>query len=212
MNFLNLKLYSQSLPPWQNSLVLQFISITKSSRLIRTSTFPILLSTLNVKPRVASSVPLRECARPNFNPDINRLAPATSRKEDEPPVTDTCQVLSWPRNKASNAMLQLHQQLNKIVEMLAIQRKKSSLTQPQVSLFKVWSINPFKHLSGPMFRESPRLTSSLISNLVFSLTRESSSSFVNPTWSRIQCTSSNPVTNLRVIRQFHPFFFSLLEF
>ena len=37
--------------------------------------------TLNVKPRVASSVPLRECARPNFNPDVNRLAPATSRKE-----------------------------------------------------------------------------------------------------------------------------------
>ena len=32
-------------------------------------------------------------------------------------------------------MLKLHQQLNKIVEMLAIQRKKSSLTQPQVSLF-----------------------------------------------------------------------------
>ena len=32
-------------------------------------------------------------------------------------------------------MLKLHQQLNKIVEMLAIQRKKSFLTQPQVSLF-----------------------------------------------------------------------------
>ena len=68
-------------------------------------------------------------------------------------------------------MLQLHQQLNKIVEMLAIQRKKSSLTQPVKSLFSmmtVWNMNPFKQLSGPMFGESPRLTSSLISNLVFS--------------------------------------------
>ena len=135
MNFLNLKLYSQSLPPWQNSLVLQFISITKSSRLIRTSTFPILLSTLNVKPRVASSVPFRQCARPNFNPNITDWHQRPIARSDEPPVTDTCQVLSSPSKKAYNAMLQLHQQLNKIVEMLAIQRKKSSLTQPQVSLF-----------------------------------------------------------------------------
>ena len=67
-------------------------------------------------------------------------------------------------------MLQLHQQLNKIVEMLAIQRKKSSLTQPQVSLFDddCLKYEPFQTAFGPMFREIPRLTSSLTSNLVFS--------------------------------------------
>ena len=36
------------------------------------------------------------------------------------------------------------------------------------SMMTVWSMNPFKQLSGPMFGESPRLTSSLISDLVFS--------------------------------------------
>ena len=67
-------------------------------------------------------------------------------------------------------MLKLHQQLNKIVEMLAIQRKKSSLTQPQVSLFDddCLKYEPFQTAFGPMFREIPRLTSSLTSNLVFS--------------------------------------------
>ena len=37
-------------------------------------------------------------------------------------------------------MLKLHQQLNKIVEMLAIQRKKSSLTQPVKSLFSMMTV------------------------------------------------------------------------
>ena len=138
---------------------------------MRTSTFPILLITSNVKPRVAPSVPFRQCARPNFNPDITDWQQRPVARSDGPPVTDTCRVLSWPSEKASNAMLKLHQHLNKIVEMLAIQRKKSSLTQPVKSLFSmmtVWSMNPFKQLSGPMFGESPRLTSSLISNLDFS--------------------------------------------
>ena len=67
-------------------------------------------------------------------------------------------------------MLQFHQQFNKIVEMLAIQRKKSSLTQPQVSLFDddCLKYEPFQTAFGPMFREIPRLMSSLTSNLVFS--------------------------------------------
>ena len=67
-------------------------------------------------------------------------------------------------------MLQLHQQLNKIVEMLAIQRKKSFLSQPQVSLFDddCLKYEPFQTAFGPMSREIPRLTSSLTSNLVFS--------------------------------------------
>ena len=87
-------------------------------------------------------------------------------------------------------MLQLRQQLNKIVEMLAIQRKKSSLTQPQVSLFDDSCLN-YELFQTAQFRVP---------------------CFASHTWSRIQCTSSNPATNLRVIRQFHSFFFSLLEF
>ena len=175
---------------------------------MRTSTFPILLITSNVKPRVASSVPFRQCARPNFNPDITDWQQRPVARSDEPPVTDTCQVLSWPRNKASNAMLQLHQQLNKIVEMLAIQRKKSSLTQPQVSLFDddCLKYEPFQTAFGPMFREIPRLTSSLTSNLVFSHSWKQQFICKSHLKCRIQCTSSNPVTNWRVIRQFHSFF------
>ena len=145
-----------------------------------------------------------------FQPDITDWQQRPVARSDEPPVTDTCQVLSWPSEKASNAMLQLHQQLNKIVEMLAIQRKKSFLTQPVKSLFSmmtVWSMNPFKQLSGPMFGESPRLTSSLISDLVFSDSWKQQFIRKSHLKCRIQCTSSNPVTNWRVIRQFHPFFF-----
>ena len=152
---------------------------------MRTSTFPILLITSNVKPRVASSVPFRQCARPNFNPDITDWQQRPVARSDEPPVTDTCQVLSWLSEKASNAMLKLHQQLNKIVEMLAIQRKKSSLTQPQVSLFDDSCLN-YELFQTAQFRVP---------------------CFASHTWSRIQCTSSNPATNLRVIRQFQNFFF-----
>ena len=74
-------------------------------------------STLNVKPRVTSSVLFRQCARPNFNPDTTDWHQWPVVRSDQPPVTDTNQVLS-------HKMLQLHQQLNKIVEMLAIQQKR----------------------------------------------------------------------------------------
>ena len=112
-------------------------------------------STLNVKPRVTSSVLFRQCARPNFNPDTTDWHQRPVVRSDQPPVTDTNQVLSSPRKKASHKMLQLHQQLNKIVEMLAIQQKRVLLLNLKslFSMVTVSSMNPFKQLSGSMFRE-----------------------------------------------------------
>ena len=128
-------------------------------------------STLNVKPRVTSSVLFRQCARPNFNPDTTDWHQWPVVRSDQPPVTDTNQVLS-------HKMLQLHQQLNKIVEMLAIQQKKFSylISSLCLSMVTVSSMNPFKQLSGSMFREksTPREKATriqrynrVVSNLVF---------------------------------------------
>ena len=75
-------------------------------------------------------------------------------------------------------MLQLHQQLNKIVEMLAIQQKRVLLLNLKslFSMVTVSSMNPFKQLSGSMFREKStphekatriQRYNSVVSNLVF---------------------------------------------
>ena len=75
-------------------------------------------------------------------------------------------------------MLQLHQQLNKIVEMLAIQQKKFSylISSLCLSMVTVSSMNPFKQLLGSMFREKStphekatriQRYNRVVSNLVF---------------------------------------------
>ena len=167
MKFLNLKPYSESLPPLQNPLVLQFISITKWWHLICT------LSTLNVKPRVASSFPFRQYARPNFNLDTTdwhllqihvRCFPHPGKE----PLTKCFNfITSWTKS----------------LKFLPYSKRKILVPNLKslFSMVTVSSMNPIKQLSSSVFREKSTLHEKItriqrynrvVSNLVFSHSRK----------------------------------------
>ena len=106
-----------------------------------------------------------------FQPGHNRLATATSRKE----WRTTCYrymssafLTQW-KSLQRNASTPSAAQQNRWNACYTAKEKFSHSTS-QVSLFDddCLKYEPFQTAFGPMFREIPRLTSSLTSNLVFS--------------------------------------------
>ena len=145
-----------------------------------------------------------------FQPGHNRLATATSRKEWRTTCYRymTSAFLTQWKSLWRNASTPSAAQQNRWNACYTA-KEKFSYSTGQVSLFDddCLKYEPFQTAFGPMFREIPRLTSSLTSNLVFSHSWKQQFICKSHLKCRIQCTSSNPVTNWRVIRQFHSFFF-----
>ena len=176
MKFLNLKPYTESLPPLQNPLVLQFISITKWWHLICT------LSTLNVKPRVASSFPFRQYARPNFNLDTTdwhllQIHVKCFPHPGKEPLTKCFNfITSWtkslkflpyskrkilvkcfphPGKEPLTKCFNFITSWTKSLKFLPYSKRKILVPNLKslFSMVTVSSMNPIKQLSGSVFRE-----------------------------------------------------------
>ena len=102
----------------------------------------------------------------SLKPEAGKWHQPPLASNNERAVSESSEVLSSPSERTFHEMLKLHQQKkvlqqqqNKIVEMLAIQQKKSSLPQPR---FPIYNGDPMEY--GPFVRGFESITESKTSN------------------------------------------------